>query len=151
VSRPQPAPRPLAEAAAKRTLDAEQRVRSTLRQLDADGAAVSFAKVAERAREPRVPLRARRATQRDRGAAIRPRGRAAAAAGPSARERHLCSFGRQRLAPRSFGEFARTAWVSVEREERDPQRSWLSVLHALRSTDPGSDLRWCGGDRCAWS
>jgi hypothetical protein len=51
VSSPDPdrAPRPLAEAAAKRSLDAEQRVRATLRQLDTDGAAVSFAKVAEHA------------------------------------------------------------------------------------------------------
>ena len=51
----QPA-RALAEAAAKRTLDAEQRVRSTLRQLDADGATVSFAAVAERARVSRAFL-----------------------------------------------------------------------------------------------
>ena len=34
----------------------------------------------------------------------------------------------------------RTAWVSVGREERDPQRFWLSVLHALRSTGPGTEL-----------
>lgn len=52
----EPAPRSLAEAAAKRTLDAEQRVRATLRQLDADSAAVSFAKVAERARVSRAFL-----------------------------------------------------------------------------------------------
>ena len=49
-------PRSLAEAAAKRTLDAEQRVRATLRQLDTDGAAVSFAKVAEHARVSRAFL-----------------------------------------------------------------------------------------------
>jgi hypothetical protein len=52
----QPAPRSLAEAAAKRTLDAEQRVRATLRQLDADGATVSFAAVAEHARVSRAFL-----------------------------------------------------------------------------------------------
>jgi LuxR family transcriptional regulator, maltose regulon positive regulatory protein len=34
----------------------------------------------------------------------------------------------------------RTAWVSVERDEQDPQRFWLSVLDALRQTDPGSAL-----------
>jgi LuxR family maltose regulon positive regulatory protein len=32
------------------------------------------------------------------------------------------------------------AWVSVERNERDPQRFWLSVLGALRQTAPGSAL-----------
>jgi hypothetical protein len=52
----QPAPRSLAEAAARRTLDAEQRVRATVRQLDADGAAVSFAAVAEHARVSRAFL-----------------------------------------------------------------------------------------------
>lgn len=34
----------------------------------------------------------------------------------------------------------RAAWVSVGREERDPQRFWLSVLGALRGTQPGSGL-----------
>ena len=52
----QPAPRSLAEAAAKRTVDAEQRVRATIRQLDADGAIVSFAAVAEHARVSRAFL-----------------------------------------------------------------------------------------------
>ncbi len=58
MSSPDPdrVPRSLAEAAAKRTLDAEQRVRATLRQLDTDGAAVSFAKVAEHARVSRAFL-----------------------------------------------------------------------------------------------
>jgi hypothetical protein len=55
VSR-EPAPRSLADAAARRTLDAEQRVRSTLRQLDADGATISFAAVAEHARVSRAFL-----------------------------------------------------------------------------------------------
>jgi hypothetical protein len=56
-AREQPAARSsLAEAATKRTLDAEQRVRSTLRQLDADGATVSFARVAEHARVSRAFL-----------------------------------------------------------------------------------------------
>jgi LuxR family maltose regulon positive regulatory protein len=32
------------------------------------------------------------------------------------------------------------AWVSAGREERDPQRFWLSVLSALRETAPGSAL-----------
>ena len=35
----------------------------------------------------------------------------------------------------------RAAWVPVERDERDPQRFWLSVLGALRQTAPGR--RWC--------
>jgi LuxR family maltose regulon positive regulatory protein len=33
-----------------------------------------------------------------------------------------------------------TAWVSVSREERDPQRFWVSVLDALRRTAAGSTL-----------
>jgi hypothetical protein len=51
----QPA-RALAAAAAKRTLDAEQRVRSALRTLDGNGAAVSFAAVAKHARVSRAFL-----------------------------------------------------------------------------------------------
>ncbi|HEV3295535.1 MAG TPA: hypothetical protein VG123_41700, partial [Streptosporangiaceae bacterium] len=38
------------------------------------------------------------------------------------------------------GLAARAAWVSVGRDERDPQRFWLSVLGALRQTAPGSVL-----------
>jgi LuxR family maltose regulon positive regulatory protein len=34
----------------------------------------------------------------------------------------------------------RVAWVAVGRDERDPQRFWLSVLGALRRTAPGSAL-----------
>jgi LuxR family maltose regulon positive regulatory protein len=34
----------------------------------------------------------------------------------------------------------RAAWVSVTRQERDPQRFWLAVLDALRATVPGSGL-----------
>jgi len=34
----------------------------------------------------------------------------------------------------------RAAWVSAGREERDPQRFWLSVLGALRQTSAGSAL-----------
>jgi LuxR family transcriptional regulator, maltose regulon positive regulatory protein len=34
----------------------------------------------------------------------------------------------------------RAAWVPVERDERDPQRFWLSVLGALRQTSAGSAL-----------
>ena len=44
------APRQLADAAAKRSLEAEQRVQSALRELDSEGAAVTFAAVAKRAR-----------------------------------------------------------------------------------------------------
>jgi hypothetical protein len=39
----------LARAGAKRSLDAEQRVRSALRELDREGASISFAAVAKRA------------------------------------------------------------------------------------------------------
>jgi hypothetical protein len=39
----------LAQVAAKRSLDAEQRVRSALRELDREGASISFAAVAKRA------------------------------------------------------------------------------------------------------
>jgi LuxR family transcriptional regulator, maltose regulon positive regulatory protein len=34
----------------------------------------------------------------------------------------------------------RAAWVGAGREERDPQRFWLSVAGALRQTDPGAGL-----------
>jgi LuxR family transcriptional regulator, maltose regulon positive regulatory protein len=34
----------------------------------------------------------------------------------------------------------RTAWVAVGRDERDPQRFWLSVVGALRQTSAGSAL-----------
>jgi LuxR family transcriptional regulator, maltose regulon positive regulatory protein len=34
----------------------------------------------------------------------------------------------------------RVAWVAVGRDERDPQRFWLSMLGALRQTAPGSAL-----------
>ena len=34
----------------------------------------------------------------------------------------------------------RVAWVPVQREERDAQRFWLSVLDALRDTAAGSAL-----------
>jgi Family of unknown function (DUF6262) len=50
------APRQLADAAAKRTLEAEQRVRGVLRELDRAGAAVTFAAVAKRAGVSRVFL-----------------------------------------------------------------------------------------------
>jgi hypothetical protein len=82
--------RPLADAAAKRTLAAEQRVRAALRELDSDGAAVTFAAVAQPARVfPRVPLPARRAAVTDRGATHCPGGRPSAPAGPPARQRQL--------------------------------------------------------------
>jgi len=46
-----------------------------------------------------------------------------------------------------------TGWVSVGRDDRDPQRFWLSVLGALRQTSGGSRLvreltaapTWTGG------
>jgi hypothetical protein len=48
--------RPLADAAAKRALEAEQRVRGALHALDREGAAVTFGAVAERARVSRAFL-----------------------------------------------------------------------------------------------
>jgi Family of unknown function (DUF6262) len=50
------APRQLADAAARRTLEAEQRVQGALRELDRAGAAVTFAAVAKRADVSRVFL-----------------------------------------------------------------------------------------------
>ena len=38
------------------------------------------------------------------------------------------------------GLAGRVAWVAAGREERDPQRFWLSVLGALRQTGPGAGL-----------
>jgi len=38
------------------------------------------------------------------------------------------------------GMAERAAWVPVGRDERDPQRFWLSVLDALRETSAGSVL-----------
>ncbi len=52
----EPARRPLAAAAARRTLDAEQRVRGAVRELDREGVTVTFASVAERARVSRAFL-----------------------------------------------------------------------------------------------
>jgi len=48
--------RPLADAAARRTVDAEQRVRKALRELDREGGNVTFASVAARARVSRAFL-----------------------------------------------------------------------------------------------
>ncbi|MGH3846333.1 MAG: helix-turn-helix transcriptional regulator, partial [Pseudonocardiaceae bacterium] len=38
------------------------------------------------------------------------------------------------------GLAGRVAWVDAGRNERDPQRLWLSVVSALRATGPGSEL-----------
>ena len=38
------------------------------------------------------------------------------------------------------GPVERAAWVTVQGEERDPQRFWLSVFGALRGTDSGSKV-----------
>lgn len=46
----------LAEAAAQRTIDAEQRVRNALRELDRTGAPICFVSVAQRARVSRAFL-----------------------------------------------------------------------------------------------
>ena len=52
----EPARRPLLDAAARRTLDTEQRVRGALRELDRQGAAITFAGVAQRAQVSRAFL-----------------------------------------------------------------------------------------------
>jgi hypothetical protein len=52
----EPVRRPLADAAARRTLDAEQRVRKALRELDREGATITFASVAKHARVSRAFL-----------------------------------------------------------------------------------------------
>jgi hypothetical protein len=52
----EPAPRALLDAGARRTLDAERRVRTALRELDSEGATITFAAVANRARVSRVFL-----------------------------------------------------------------------------------------------
>jgi LuxR family transcriptional regulator, maltose regulon positive regulatory protein len=41
---------------------------------------------------------------------------------------------------REMGLTDNAAWVSVQEEERDAQRFWISVLDALRATAPGSTL-----------
>lgn len=51
-----PAPAGLSDSAARRTLDAEQRVRGALRELARDGVSVSFVAVATRARVSRAFL-----------------------------------------------------------------------------------------------
>jgi LuxR family transcriptional regulator, maltose regulon positive regulatory protein len=38
------------------------------------------------------------------------------------------------------GLAGRAAWVDAQRDVRDPQRFWLSVVSALRATGPGSEL-----------
>src|SRR5258708_583748 len=38
------------------------------------------------------------------------------------------------------GLAGRAAWVTVQPEERDPQRLWIAVADALRGTDAGSAL-----------
>jgi hypothetical protein len=48
--------RPLVAATARRTLDAEQRVRGALRELDREGGSVTFSSVAARARVSRAFL-----------------------------------------------------------------------------------------------
>jgi Family of unknown function (DUF6262) len=52
----EPPRRPLADAAARRTLEAEQRVRGALRELDRQEAAITFARVAQRAQVSRAFL-----------------------------------------------------------------------------------------------
>ena len=52
----EPAHRPLLDAAARRTLDAEQRVRGALREFDRQGAEITFASAAQRAQVSRAFL-----------------------------------------------------------------------------------------------
>ena len=50
------------------------------------------------------------------------------------------------------GLAGRAAWVAAGREERDPQRFWLSVAGALRQTGPGAGLvrAVTGGAGAGW-
>jgi hypothetical protein len=148
VSR-EPAPRSLAEAAAKRTLDAERRVRGTLRQLDADGATVSFAAVAEHARVSRaflyahVELRAEvealrslhtaaparlRVRQRASDTSVRTRLRAALEEAPARRDRRPPRGSRARARPRP-----RTGTRPPDRPAMSawPGRRALPALHGV--------------------
>jgi len=112
-----PAPRPLADAAARRTLDAEHRVHRTLHELDREGATVTFAAVASRARvsraflyahaELRAAIEAVRATQapaaarlpvRQRASDSSVRARLRAALDESQRQREEISRLREELA-----------------------------------------------------
>jgi hypothetical protein len=56
VSAPSEQTKRLAEAAAQRTIDADWRVRNALRELDREGAVISFVSVAQRARVSRAFL-----------------------------------------------------------------------------------------------
>ena len=88
----EPARRPLAAAAARRTLDAEQRVRDALRELDREGVTVTFASVAERARVSRAFLYQHAALRAgDRGAARRAGRGPGAPAGAPPRQRRVAA------------------------------------------------------------
>jgi Family of unknown function (DUF6262) len=116
----EPTPRSLAEAAAKRTLDAEQRVRAALRQLYADGTTISFAAVAKHARVSRAFLYAH-AELRSEIEALRSV-QAAAPARLSVRQRASETSVRARLRT-ALDENQR------QREELDALREELALAH----------------------
>jgi hypothetical protein len=93
-----PARRPPADAAAGRTLEAETRVRGALRELDSQGATITFAAVAERARVSRAFLY-QHAELRSQIEALR-KTQAAAAAGVPVRQRASDASLRARLRAR---------------------------------------------------
>ena len=112
--------RPLADAAARRTLDAEQRVRGALRELDRQGAAITFAGVAQRAQVSRAFLYQHPALRSQIEAL-----RAAWAAGPSGLPR------RQRASDASLRARLRAALDEGQRqrEEIARLREELAVAH----------------------
>jgi hypothetical protein len=117
---PEAARRPLADVAARRTLAAEQRVRAALRELEREGAAITFAAVARRARVSRAFLyqhgELRAEIERLRAA------QSAAPARPVSRERASDASLRARLRA-ALDECAR------QREEIARLREELALAH----------------------
>ena len=110
----------LADAAARRTVDAEQRVRGALRELDHEGAAVTFAAVAGRARVSRAFLY-QHAALREEIAALR----AAQAAAPAPLAmRHRASDASLRVRLRAALEESQR-----QREEIAGLREELAIAH----------------------
>ena len=112
--------RPLADVAARRTLAAEQRVRAALREFEREGAAITFAAVAQRARVSRAFLyqhgELRAEIERLRAA------QSAAAARPVSRERASDASLRARLRA-ALDECQR------QREEIARLREELALAH----------------------
>jgi len=116
----EPARRPLADTAARRTLAAEQRVRTALRELNREGTAITFAAVAQRAQVSRAFLyqhgELRAEIERLRAA------QGAAPARPASRERASDASLRARLR-------AALAECQRQREELARLREELALAH----------------------